>query len=341
MKLDPELPWTMRHAFFADMGGFVLKAPDSPLFPVDAQQMHYLVAKNHVPFPAVDEKDIRDKNKADGFARFITVWQTAWFAVQCIGRLKQHLPLNFRAFNTSFRSLHDPNVFLLAPQSSGCRSSDSPGNRHPHRGYPHKAGCHAHDLYNLTPLDFVGPTPSNGRSVRAFRATVPFWYSLERMLGLCKYPSVRPIETFGNIKRIAPRGLSLVEATIGSTVATAYTGLHLVGWNFAFPTYIEQTFWRAASSVLVGLLVGYLLFISIGPIAADRIAQKFFNVRAASIMELFCLVPFWAQALICLPALGAYGSARLYIIVEAFISLRALPVSAYDSVNWPNLIPHF
>lgn len=33
--------------------------------------------------------------------------------------------------------------------------------------------------------------------------------------------------------------------------------------------------------------------------------------------------------------------ARLYIIIESFISLRKLPGDAYQVVNWAELIPHF
>ena len=32
--------------------------------------------------------------------------------------------------------------------------------------------------------------------------------------------------------------------------------------------------------------------------------------------------------------------ARLFIVVEAFISIRSLPVGAYDTVNWINFLPH-
>lgn len=54
--------WTMRHAFFADMGGFALQpqlsASDSSVvdwvpFPLDAQQLHYLVVNNYIPYSKV------------------------------------------------------------------------------------------------------------------------------------------------------------------------------------------------------------------------------------------------------------------------------------------------
>lgn len=44
--------WTMRHAFFADMRGFVLHSPGFPLFPVDSEQLAYLVKKKYLQYPA-------------------------------------------------------------------------------------------------------------------------------------------------------------------------------------------------------------------------------------------------------------------------------------------------
>jgi hypothetical protein len=60
----------LTHAFFADMGGFVLEAPDLSFpIPLDAEQIFYLVKNKYIRFPAIEEEDIRDKNKADGLAR--------------------------------------------------------------------------------------------------------------------------------------------------------------------------------------------------------------------------------------------------------------------------------
>ena len=46
--------WTMRHAFFADMGVFLLQASDAhmfPAFPVDGHQLAYLVKNGYVDYP--------------------------------------------------------------------------------------------------------------------------------------------------------------------------------------------------------------------------------------------------------------------------------------------------
>jgi len=35
-----------------------------------------------------------------------------------------------------------------------------------------------------------------------------------------------------------------------------------------------------------------------------------------------------------------YSFARLFLVTEAFISIRSLPVGAYDTVTWVNVLPH-
>ena len=36
----------------------------------------------------------------------------------------------------------------------------------------------------------------------------------------------------------------------------------------------------------------------------------------------------------------AYAFARVFLVVEAFISIRPLPTEVYDTLNWTDVIPH-
>lgn len=62
--------WTLRHAFFVDMGVIHLKSPDFlEGFPINAKQLHYLAIHNHIDFPNMEEMDISDRNSVDTLSR--------------------------------------------------------------------------------------------------------------------------------------------------------------------------------------------------------------------------------------------------------------------------------
>lgn len=61
--------WTMKHGFFADMGGIHLQVPDLKSFPINAKQLHFMVTHEYIPQPEITTTTINDKNKSDGLAR--------------------------------------------------------------------------------------------------------------------------------------------------------------------------------------------------------------------------------------------------------------------------------
>lgn len=60
----------MRHAFFADMGGFLLRTPDGQTYPLNADLLLLCIQKKFVQYPEYDKAAIDDKNKNDGLARY-------------------------------------------------------------------------------------------------------------------------------------------------------------------------------------------------------------------------------------------------------------------------------
>ena len=42
----------------------------------------------------------------------------------------------------------------------------------------------------------------------------------------------------------------------------------------------------------------------------------------------------------CMLVLVVYSCARLYIVVESFISLRKVPIGVYYTPSWLQMIPH-
>lgn len=101
--------WTYTYAFFVDMGGIHLTSPDFPQgFPINAQQLHYLIMHNHVDPPNMEAMDISERNSADTLSRYasisntkheanvvslITIFQAFWFFIREIQRFRKGLPI--------------------------------------------------------------------------------------------------------------------------------------------------------------------------------------------------------------------------------------------------------
>jgi len=87
-------PWTLTQGFFADMGGFTLSSPDSPPFPINGEQLHYLILHGYVDHPELSKADLEKLNKVDGLARLLTFWQVLWFTATELQRAKEGLPMS-------------------------------------------------------------------------------------------------------------------------------------------------------------------------------------------------------------------------------------------------------
>lgn len=93
--------WSLMHGFYASMGGYVLHHHGErvPLLPGEIIMLLDDCEKDQagdVPFrlPYVDERDIQDRSKTGGFAKFFTLMQAGWLVIQCIIRGAQHLPVS-------------------------------------------------------------------------------------------------------------------------------------------------------------------------------------------------------------------------------------------------------
>ena len=329
-------PWTMRHAFYADIGGLLLDCPDFTPFPIDGQQTVYLVKNDHLKYPDVQEKAIWDKNKADGFARSLTLVQITWFAIQAFARCAQHLALSsfelstlafvFCTLNSFFFLRHKPlDVDTPIILRSTAKLEE----------ILVKAGDRVCERYSETPLDFVRP-PTSRSSLLA-----PFWFGVRAVFHWGSKREALPVKTFGNSKTTPPRGIKVADIIYGHLFTLAYLGIHLAAWHFDFPTLIERILWRTSSLVLISSLIFYLLATGFGTVASGWLARTLFNNHeATTILGVANLLPKWVAVLVHLPVFLIYGLARCYIIVEGFVSLRALPKTAYESVNWSNFVPH-
>jgi hypothetical protein len=121
----------------------------------------------------------------------------------------------------------------------------------------------------------------------------------------------------------------------------AYGGAHLSTWNFDFPTGIERLLWKSSCIMtLSGSLVapgyvawGWYMFetsIFEGTLGAFQIWRSLDS-------EDFILETMAVIAILASPFLLA---ARIFLVVESFISLRDVPTGVYATVPWAQYIPH-
>jgi hypothetical protein len=102
--------WTRIHSHFALMERFAFEAQteDGPTFSVDGRTLATMtplglqkIAKGDTPLlPDISEFAIREKSKANRFAKFLVCLQATWFVVQTVGRLSVRLPISLLETNS-------------------------------------------------------------------------------------------------------------------------------------------------------------------------------------------------------------------------------------------------
>ncbi|KAF4437471.1 hypothetical protein F53441_13032 [Fusarium austroafricanum] len=327
--------WTRAHAFFADMGGILLKAPEFPPFPVDSQQLAYLIERRYLEMPSISSDDIADRNKADGLARVLAVAQILWFTAQCIGRWIQGLGLCTLELSTIIFILCTLNIyFFWYFKPLNVYSTITLEIQHPIDTILLDAGETAGQPYSRTPLDFIKPPPDDKSLI------APFWFGVGSIFPTFEDPGHRPIRYFRNHRTIPPKGITFKEALYGIFLECLYFGLHFIGLLLEFPTEAERFLWIAATSTLTGLFLIYLLGIFIGHKLQSRVAMWLFQKETKSILQMVEILPRWLTILIHGPIFILYIICRTYILIEGFVGLRALQARLYFSVEWANFIPH-
>lgn len=333
--------WTIRHGFYANMGGFILQSKDFKSYPVNAKQLHYLVTRDYTPYPSITAKEVWDKSKQDGFQKTLTLLQTGWFVIQCLGRAIQHLPMTsmelttfsfvFCTFAAYYQwsdkplDVESPTIIEIeATTAQILLEANSPDAEKP---------------YSQTPLDFV-----DNQS--------PSWLTeIQPHLHFRMGPRQRPLPRFTN-DRFPVIGAG-PDAIFVFIIILAYCCLHFIAWNFSFPTHVEKILWRAACITIVTTTFIFLACETYQD--GHRLGRwerwyiKLFPQRSGGLQRMNTMqkrmrerefIPLW-EFVIMLPVTMVYTVARIYIVVEVFVSLRALPAGAFDSVQWSNFVPHF
>lgn len=117
-----------------------------------------------------------------------------------------------------------------------------------------------------------------------------------------------------------PRKYSYARWTV-EAIGSWLANLEILGWNFPFPTYTEQTAWRFLS-----------IFLPIWAISFWQLVEWDEKMKIS-------LNPKIGKTIFPI-AFTVYAIARLYFIVEIFSGLRKTPVGHYDTIDWSQYMLH-
>ena len=354
--------WTMKHAFFADMGGFILQSPDFVPFPVNAKQVHYLISQGYLMFPTISKRQIEDRNKADALLRAITVLQTLWFVINSVARWIQHLDVTtFELTTLGFIFCTLGTHVCWAHKPADVEVSEILECRAPISHILRMAGDDAKQPYTNTPLDFIG------RQEWSWSLWWSFLLNVGRKMHIRFRPKVRPIARFPNDNwpQIPTAGIYAL-----GIVDMMYASIYVAGWNVWFATNIERILWRASTTTILGIVFSYLLIetyaFHIYPSFPKRFRKLFEDTKktpsrtrtwlSKSTPGKYHRAAMWMRnnsqnrdkklkfplkASIPITITGfVYALARAYILMECVVALRVLPPGAYETVNWSNFLPH-
>lgn len=124
---DPWAEVTLVHGFYIVMGGYVFDISKDPkprrwpskvdrLTPGSIAVLGCLISQDkdlREVLRFLSEEEIWDKSKANGLAKAIVCIQASWFCAQCVGRLRQRIPVSLLEFSTFAHAICALLVYLL------------------------------------------------------------------------------------------------------------------------------------------------------------------------------------------------------------------------------------
>ena len=110
--------------------------------------------------------------------------------------------------------------------------------------------------------------------------------------------------------------------------------IHLSAWTFEFPTLIEKFVWKIAC---LDIAVPLPVFLIVGIARENRM----FGVGEGEngLMAELTLLS-WVEVLFLVLNAPVTVVARIFLVVESFVSLRHVPIGVYASVPWSDWLPH-
>ena len=318
------------------MGGFV----DGTNL-LSLEDIERLVQNKEIEYPIVTREEIQDKSKGDAVTKTLVVMQTTWFLLQCAARGSQHLALTELELATAAFALLNIVIYTLwwdKPLDVQChimvrrrtrdgareasQEQDPDGSQAVEEsGVPSRQerDCWARSIGWLR--DAWGGLRSAFRGRACIEILGDLWSVIAPF-----FQMVDPTdEGHGDdaFFVVGRQGEWDVSAGSGMILVTmVFGGIHCIAWSFAFPSPTEQLLWRISSIAITGTP---LAFISAFFIFNQQLHYN--PVSAILFIAIFLLAFF-------------YPVSRILLLVLSLTTLRSLPPSAYQTVQWTTFLPH-
>lgn len=131
---------------------------------------------------------------------------------------------------------------------------------------------------------------------------------------------------------LVPRAI-MFQSLIFHITAIAFSGIHVIAWNWDFPSQTSKTLWRVFSIIATGGALALTILILIG-VGADELIKVVIGERHAERTDT-------VLGLAMLFIFISYVASRVGLIGLVFYSFSAMPTSVYQSPNWNLVFPHF
>ena len=259
------------------------------IWPLDAEQLYLcrdmgLIQK----LPDMPEEEVEDQSKADVLVETFAIVQLIWFCVQLIGRAVEKLAITqLEIFVLAFATCSTL-TYLLQLQKPK-------------------------DIMTPRYLSAVRYPTSEEMYTIASRGSIEYGRVLPYH-GIAANALHRCVDELGLTPQLAIFNIMALASS------TLFGALHLLAWNFHFPTLVELWLWRIASLCITAIP-------PLAPIIAGAMmvrTRTIFVELQISVVLLFCAI---------------FTLCRVFILVEALGTLAYLEPSAY-ATTWSVNMPH-
>lgn len=292
------------------------------------KHMIRLMETGEISRPPISEKELQSRSNSDWLVKLIAVLQISWFALQTLGRAIQHIQV------TSLEVLVVAFIFCSIFTYAFCWSKPQnveyrvfikrEAKKNPNREANPSIAISTESLSNtsrtLQDQQEISKVTSRQETVQESAMAQS---DIERPSPTANCERQDPSQYPRLFGRLDDRRIELILWITGAICTTLFGALHCLAWTLPFPSRTEQLAWRICAVITTSLPPTYITAICFWywPITWDRLPE---NGKTLGIIVMV-----------------AYGVPRIILIVLAFISLRALPADAYQTVTWTQYLPKF